>query len=218
MDSFIKHIQEATLDDDKLTAATLKALTSESVYSRFKQTINIELANKYPHGLLSLYKVQALVEKITGVVAVQDNMCMNLCHAFTGNWATLGKCTICDAPCYNAKALQVNKKIPQQQMCTIPLGPQIQAIWQSKPGSEALKYWSQKVEQILRNIQEDSDLAYDDVFCGKDFLELHQHHNITKDDIVGFSINGAQLYQDKKSNAWIAIWIIYDYDPATHYK
>ncbi|RXW17283.1 hypothetical protein EST38_g8570 [Candolleomyces aberdarensis] len=181
--------------------------------------LELELVNKYPRGLLSLYKVRALVEKITGVVAVEDDMCINSCHAFTGDWATLDKCTICDEPRYNPKALQSNKKIPQQQMCTIPLGPQIQAIRRSEPGSEALQYRSQKVEQILKNIQEDGNLTYDDIFCGNDFLELHQRRNITKDDVViGFSIDGAQLYQDKKSDAWIAIWIIYDYDPTTRYK
>ncbi|KAF6742329.1 hypothetical protein DFP72DRAFT_830648, partial [Ephemerocybe angulata] len=36
--------------------------------------------------------------------------------------------------------------------------------------------------------------------------------------LLGFSINGVQLYHDKKLDTWIAIVIIYDYDPATWYK
>jgi hypothetical protein len=32
------------------------------------------------------------------------------------------------------------------------------------------------------------------------------------------SLDGAQLYQNKKSDTWIAIWVINDYDPATRYK
>ena len=37
---------------------------------------------------------------------------------------------------------------------------------------------------------------------------------LTSDDTtVIFSLDGAQLYQNKKSDTWIAIWIIVEYDP-----
>ncbi|KAG2008975.1 hypothetical protein CC2G_014351 [Coprinopsis cinerea AmutBmut pab1-1] len=43
--------------------------------------------------------------------------------------------------------------------------------------------------------------------------------NITEDDIlVSFSIDGAQLERNKKSDCWIAVWIVQDYDPKLRFK
>lgn len=48
---------------------------------------------------------------------------------------------------------------------------------------------------------------------------MHERLNLTaKDTTVMFSLDGAQLYQDKKSDTWIAVWIILDYNPSIHYK
>ena len=63
------------------------------------------------------------------------------------------------------------------------------------------------------------DLVYDDIFAGEDFIALSQDLQLTINDItVSFSIDGAQLYQNKKSDTWIAIWIINDYSPSSRYK
>lgn len=63
------------------------------------------------------------------------------------------------------------------------------------------------------------DAIYDDVFCGQDILDLTENLKLTSNDTtVIFSIDGAQLYQNKKSDTWIAIWIITNYDPKTRYR
>ena len=36
--------------------------------------------------------------------------------------------------------------------------------------------------------------------------------------MVSFSVNGAQLYQNKKSDTWIGIFIICDYNPITRFR
>jgi hypothetical protein len=62
-------------------------------------------------------------------------------------------------------------------------------------------------------------IVFDDVFSGSDVLGLHQEAKITADDtVLGFMIDDAQLYQDKKSDAWVAAATIYSYDPTIRYK
>jgi len=65
------------------------------------------------------------------------------------------------------------------------------------------------------------DCVYDDIFCGSDLRQLATNPEIaiTVNDItISFSLDGAQLFQNKKSDTWIAIWIISDYDPKMRYK
>ncbi|KAF8955107.1 hypothetical protein BDZ97DRAFT_1619993, partial [Flammula alnicola] len=48
------------------------------------------------------------------------------------------------------------------------------------------------------------DAIYDDIFCGSDVLDLAEDLKLTSDDTtVIFSLDGAQLYQSKKSDTWI---------------
>ena len=50
---------------------------------------------------------------------------------------------------------------------------------------------------------------------------MHERLKLTANNtMVMFSLDGTQLYQDldKKSDTWIAVWIILDYNPNTCYK
>ena len=64
-----------------------------------------------------------------------------------------------------------------------------------------------------------ADCVYDDIYSGSALRKLVEKLRLTKDDImVSFSVDGAQLYQSKKSDMWIAIFIICDYNPVTRFK
>jgi hypothetical protein len=77
-------------------------------------------------------------------------------------------------------------------------------------------YQDWKTKEILEDI---GDPVYDDLFTGSDILNLSEDLKLTSDDTTAsFSFGGAQLYQNKKSDTWIAIWIINDYSPDTRYK
>ncbi|KAF8871371.1 hypothetical protein BD779DRAFT_1613954 [Infundibulicybe gibba] len=150
-------------------------------------------------------------------------MCINSCHAFTGPFAQLDACSICHEPRYDPVQLaKSRKKVPRKHCCTIPLGLQIQALRRSRQGAEAMRYRDRKTQEIfdsLENAALSADVVYDDIFCGADFLDLANCINLTSDDTtVAFSLDSAQLYQNKKSDTWIAIWIVLDYDPTTRYK
>jgi hypothetical protein len=104
---------------------------------------------------------------------------------------------------------------PRQQACTIPLGPQIQALRRARNNALAMRYRDQKTKAILQSDR----LVYDDIFSGSDFLDFANCVQLgLHDTTVSFSLDGAQLYQNKKSDTWIAVWIINDYDPSTRYK
>ena len=58
--------------------------------------------------------------------------------------------------------------------------------------------------------------AFEDIFSGEYILATIEHGDIVSnethnDTLLGLSIDGAQLYQSKKSDCWIWIWVIFDY-------
>ena len=63
------------------------------------------------------------------------------------------------------------------------------------------------------------EYVHDDIFTGSEYINLAERLDLTSDDmVVSFSLDGAQLYQNKKSDTWIGIWIVTEYDPTTRYK
>jgi hypothetical protein len=106
---------------------------------------------------------------------------------------------------------------PRQKVCTIPLGPQIQALRRSRNGALVMLYRDRKTREILERF--DRDPVYDDIFSGGEFLDFAERVQLGPyETTVTFSLDGAQLYQKKKSDTWIAVWIINNYDPTTRYN
>ncbi len=78
----------------------------------------------YPNNkFLSYYSAKKLVSEISGVNSIVDDMCINSCMAYVEPWANLQQCSQCSEPRYDTKKL--GKQVPRQQVCTIPLGPQL---------------------------------------------------------------------------------------------
>ena len=49
--------------------------------------------------------------------------------------------------------------------------------------------------------EDGTDIIYDDCLAGEDFIALREKHIIMSDDtLLAFSVDGAQLYQNKKSD------------------
>ena len=92
-------------------------------------------------------------------------MCINSCHAFTGPFAELDACSICLEPQYTTiSSGHIPKKVPWQQVCTIPLGPQIQALCCSVHGANAMRYQDTKTAEILAaldGLENKLDAVYD---------------------------------------------------------
>jgi hypothetical protein len=242
----IQEISSATLENDKLDPDMFERLrnpineaidisdpdtrlsldlfmacnhASELTYKAVRDSVLRRIPNL---NILSYYSVKKLVSEITGVGSVLDDMCINSCVAFVGPLAGLKQCPECSEPRYDPEKLAVTgKEVPRQQACTIPLGPQLQALRRSSQGAAALSYFNEKFTKVFEDRRAGTPLAdcvYDDVFCGKDITTLAEDLKLTADDyLVSFSLDGAQLYQNKKSDTWIGIWTIYNYDPTTRY-
>jgi hypothetical protein len=76
-----------------------------------------------------------------------------------------------------------------------------------------------EVLQMLDSLPDSMDFEYDDSLCGGEFIAMNETINLTVNDtIVALSLDGAQLYQNKKSDTWIAIWMIHNLCPDQRYK
>lgn len=190
---FIHEVSHTTLDNGKLDDLTIDNLrypdeapidisdpdtrlsldiflscknASEQTYTDVRDSILM----RYPDsGILSYHDVKNLVAKITGVCAIYDDMCINGCHAFTGPFADLQSCHVCSEPHYDPDEFASSgKKIPRQQACTIPLGPQLQALRQSLQGARAIRYRDRKIMEIIEafNTANSDEFVYDDIFSG----------------------------------------------------
>ena len=80
-------------------------------------------------------------------------------------------------------------------------------------------YRRDKTRDELGRDVDSPEYVYDDIFCGSDYLDAVQNGDINDyDTVVMLSIDGAQLYRNKKSDCWIYIWIILDLAPDQRYK
>lgn len=153
---------------------------------------------------------------LSGVYSIEDDMCINSCLAFTGPFKHLQKCPECDEPCYDPF-----KRKSCQQLHTIPLGPQLQALRQGVQSSLEMDYHQATTAKIFTdlNVNDGSIPVIKDFFFGQAYIDKVDEKMIDKDNMVLlFFMDGAQLYANKASDCWIYIWIIFDYMPGTRYK
>jgi hypothetical protein len=146
-------------------------------------------------------------------------MCYNSCVAFTGPFANLQHCPECSELRYDPKK---PGNVPLKRFYTIPLGPQIQAQWQTPEGANRMRYRNRKTAAIRakfdRNPGKPIDV-YEDIYDGYQYLEAVKSGLIKEDDtLVMFSLDGAQLYRDKESDCYFFVWIILNLSPEFCYK
>ena len=135
--AYIEEIKKATYDNGKLDSSVIEQLrnpteeivdvsdpdlrfsldlymscmnASEATYDGVRKSIN----RQFPETkILSHYLAKKLVSDISGVVYINDDMCINSCHAFTGPFADLDACTVCSEPRYTEiPAGRQRKKVP----------------------------------------------------------------------------------------------------------
>ncbi|KIL54984.1 hypothetical protein M378DRAFT_18358 [Amanita muscaria Koide BX008] len=188
---------------------------SEQMYHDTCQTI------KHFTGrtLESYHKVKTKVENTTGVAQLRNDMCVRSCVAFTGPLKELDKCPECNEDRYQ-KNKKSGKLQPRQQFYTIPLGPQLQAMWRTPEGADRMRYRNRKTDEIIQKIFDERKISsFEDVFHGSEYIDACRDKRIHPNDVfVMFSFDGAQLYRDKASDAWFAIWVILNLSPDLRYK
>ena len=241
---FIDLIRNATLDNCGLDQEIIDRLRDpggppiETIDPKIRLSIDIYLGCKnasretYNHirralsrctppiEILSYHLVEKSVANLTGIVEVEDEMCINSCLCYVGPYKALESCPKCDEPRWNMEELaRTGNKRARQKCTTILLGPQIQALRRSSEMATAMTYLHNKVQGILASIEKGEPFVYDDLCTGSDFLELYQRANLgVHDTVVTFSIDGAQLQKDKKSDSVIGIFTCFSLEPSLRYK
>ncbi|KAJ7589530.1 hypothetical protein C8J56DRAFT_1004281 [Mycena floridula] len=213
-------IQETlTIDDPdhRLSLDLYLALTnaSEAAYN----LVSAVVRHRYPESdILSYYRVKKLVEDLSGVSTISDDMCINSCVAFTGPWKDLQQCPECNQPWYE----EGKPGIPQKRFHTIPIGPQLQAKYHSPESAESMTYRKRCTKQNLAELRANNGPCtslYHDLFDGSNYITSVIDGNILENDVVlVMSLDGTQLYQMKRSDTWIYIWIVMDQSPELRYQ
>lgn len=240
----IEEIREASLamqfdgsDLDDLKNPAEEELDIDDQYFRYCLELYLTLANSPQHmyrtliaaylrsnpaaegKLLSYDQVKRRVRHLSGIVPINDDMCVDTCMAFTGPYKDLDACLKCSKPRYDPILLQSSNgtiKKPRQTMTTIPIGPQIQALWSHRLSAEKMSY-RQRVTDILLGQEEFPD-TLTDYTEGEDYLTRVAQCLGSHDTVLMFSADGAQLFRNKKSDCWMYIWVIYDLAPGDRYK
>jgi len=173
--------------------------------------------------LMSYYKVKSLVANLTGIESVIHHMCVKSCIAYTGPFVDLNAWPLCSEPRYDQFRLESSsglEKVPCQEFHTIPIGPQLQALYQSPESASHTHYLCSESHRMHAELDHARSLdQYSDVLHGTDLIKAFEDRCIDENDIVlMFSIDGAQLYAKKASACWIYIWVLLNLSPAERYK
>ncbi len=170
-----------------------------------------------------LYVVKERIKEITGVYPLMHDMCPNTCMAYTGPFSELDSCTKCSTPRYNPEVLATSggiRKFLNIGFVTLPIGPQLQAIWRTPEGARNMRYRQISQDQCLKKLPR---ILTKKLFSMNTRIysmavrilrQFTQAQYKTTTWVLMLSIDGAQLYQSKQSDCWIYIWIILDLAPA----
>ncbi|KDQ09065.1 hypothetical protein BOTBODRAFT_78125, partial [Botryobasidium botryosum FD-172 SS1] len=151
-------------------------------------------------------------------------MCIKSCHAYTGPiFGPLTHCYYSGEPRYDPHVLEATGgkvKRPQQVFHTMPLGPQLQAQRSTLEGAQDMLYLKDTTESIFVELKRKKRIEiYKDTLYGTKHRDAVKAGDIGEDDpVLVLSVDGAQLYRDKKSDCWIYIWILLNLSPRKRYK
>jgi hypothetical protein len=212
-------------DDPNLKLSLLNFISfmgcSQETYENARQNAHA----CYPEvELLSYYQVARRTRILSGLITWEHHMCVKTCVGFTGPYANLEWCPTCGESRYKKKELEESngeRKIPRKVFTTFPVGPQLQARWKHSQTAKNMFYRQEKTQDLRQEHGEsDEPLGiYDDILCGKAYLDLAQGGRLGEyDTVLMLSIDGAQLYESKQSDCWIYIWVIVDLAPDKRYK
>ena len=195
--------------------------SSQETYNAVRSAI----VRRYPENeLLSYAQIKTRIAELSGITPIIHDMCINSCLGYTGPFAGLDMCPQCGEPRYDQITL-VNSggkvKKARQEFHTMPIGPQLQALWRHPDSVASVRYRETRTAEIMEELKHNNGLlaSYDDYFHGSEYLEAVNSGRIVPGDMVlMFSIDGAQLYRNKSSDCWMAIWVVFDHSPDGRYK
>lgn len=229
-DEVLTHLQHPTqepldIDDPDIRLSIDLFLSVGNASQETYTSVRAAILRRYPDSLLlSFDQAKRKVTELSGVVSIVHDMCPNSCVAYTGPYANLEACPKCKESRFDPIKLASSngeKKVPRQEFHTIPLGPQLQALWRSSESAHAMKHRDRETKIILEQLKDHNGVisTYEDFYHGQEYLKAVTRGDISPfDTLVVLSIDGAQLYSDKASDCWIFIWLIFNLSPDQRYK
>ncbi|KAF8578619.1 hypothetical protein K439DRAFT_1648728 [Ramaria rubella] len=225
---FIEAIQNVSLDNGDLDEEEVFTLDDEDELFLLKQYLATQRLSEETYNRIRVNHNKRYPNDpmLSFTQICKKCMTPNSCVTYTGPFLNLEACPKCETSRWddfhlNHTSKKKKKKVPAQHFYTIPLAPQIQALWQSPESSQNLNYCWRGMQELLDIINSGNyeRRTFTDLLDGDEYLEAMQRGHIKNNDtVVMFSIDGAQLYQDKQSDCWIYKWIMIDLDPDMRYK
>ncbi len=216
-------------DEDVLFAIKLFFSTSDASQEVYTKSRKAVLERHPDDPILSYYQIKKKVERLSGVIILEDDMCPRSCIAYTGTaYGNLEECPKCGEGRWDPLILAASngkKKVAQQKYFTIALGPVVQSMFRSPEGCKEMDYFWETMQEFFRPENVDPVLdqilvtSYKDFCFGSEVTDAYQRGDIKRHDVLlMFSIDGAQLFKGKKSDCWIYIWVILNLSPDLRYK
>ncbi|KAH9174020.1 hypothetical protein EDB89DRAFT_2068285 [Lactarius sanguifluus] len=175
--------------------------------------------------ILSLYAVQKLAEKLTGLTPSFIDMCPRSCIAYTGDFQSQTLCThshdgkICNEPRYKQKLGPRASQKPRAQMLYIPIIPIIQSHYSVAETSEEMRYRDRCLQETLKLLAVASGAnrqTYSDFANSANHIDHYKNMGLFKDardTAITISTDGAQLTMKKQSNVWLLVVVLLNLPP-----
>jgi hypothetical protein len=181
--------EKVDLDDPDLWLALNLFLATGNSSQETYNSVRKAIQRRYLEEVLSYDQIKRRVTNLSGVVPLTHDMCMNTCIAYTGQFSHLESCPYCEESHYDPIQLAASNgkmKEPRQQLHTMPIGPQLQALYRSEDSARRMHYHDICTERILRELNcTDGDISsYEDFFHGRDYLDAIQEGRINEGDPI----------------------------------
>lgn len=183
---FIKMVKEATLSngglDDDCIERLINPIQEELDISdpdlRFSLDLFLATSNssertyneaaaaarrRHPDPVLTHHEIKKKVAEMSGVVPIRHDMCPNTCMAYTGPFAERDTCKFCGTARFDEHGVA-------REFYTIPLGPQLQALFRSPEGARDMHYRAEETERILEELTETGgviEVHFLSLFCNR---------------------------------------------------
>ncbi|KAJ3001952.1 hypothetical protein NUW54_g6112 [Trametes sanguinea] len=226
---FIRLLQHASLDNAGLPAELIERIRKPSsvpfsidnpdVLLSIK--LYIATANASDDTYNEIRDVKKTIEELTGVVGQRDDMCVNSCIGYTGPYASLDRCPKCGQDRYCPIKLRAGKKVARQTFTSMLPSTQIQAFFASKDVAPDMGWFFDTARRIIASTPPGSASLkeFQDVVSSSELLRRVADGSIKEHDaVLMFSIDGAQLYQNKASDCWMSLWLLCNIPPDKRYK
>ncbi|KAG1719989.1 hypothetical protein EDB19DRAFT_1597346, partial [Suillus lakei] len=95
------------------------------------------------------------IAKYTGVESVEHDMCPDSCIAFTSPYADEDNCPLCGTSHWDQGKMQASGrqlKVAAQKFVTIPIGPQLQAMYWNPESARNMRYLHERTQDIFAEL------------------------------------------------------------------